>query len=304
MMFKYFTMCFAFSITIIALINHNYIDKKRTKVENIVQQVPSQNKVEPQINVKPQPPVIEKEPGDNVQWMNFPKQKSVNNSNYGPVLTDIVEHLPSKYGSKYSSSDPNTEGHESTHGISSELRNYYAKNGANGFYCLNNKSAFILNPKITIAQVAQRVPLELRLGRYQLYLIQQQKDWNDTPTYLLDEFNAYVNGAEVSVDQYKIRKPSNHTDDLISPIEFSYYALAMCQAVEELDPNYSDMKQLKEFVAYNIKRTARLYKEGIVLPELTWDTELITKFNTSKLKREAIKWYGEDFCNKYLDLKH
>lgn len=301
-------MCFAFSITIIALINHNYIDKKRTKVENIVQQVPSQNKVEPQINVKPQPPVIEKEPGDNVQWMNFPKQKSVNNSNYGPVLTDIVEHLPSKYGSEYDDRSLTTTGHETLHGICSELRNYKASGrNMNGFYCLNDKAAFIANPQITIGDVAKRVPQSLRGSRYQLYLVTARKDWDDTPTYLIDEWVAYVGGVEVGVDQVKSGKTrdssESRSDLIIGPIEFSYYVLAMGKAIEEQDGNYIGKEQFKEFVAYNIKRTAKAYQESKNIQSLQWETNIIDAFATSELKDFAVKWYGQKFVDQYLLLK-
>jgi hypothetical protein len=299
-MFRYIAMCFTLSLVIIAAVDHNSV--KKNNVQNPIVAV---NPIQVSPVVPQKPPVVEKEPGDSVMWMNFPKQKTSNNSHYGPVLTDIVEHLPTKYGSRYNDRSLNTTGHETSHGISSELRNYHASGrNMNGFYCLNDKAAFIANPNITIAQIAQRVPQSLRLGRYRTYLIEQRKDWNDVPTYLLDEFNAYVNGAEVSIDQYKHgNKPTEHTDDIISPVEFSYYALAMCKTIDEVDPNYVGKEQFKEFVAYNIRRVARLYKEGIVLPELTWDSDLITTFNNSDLRTTAVKWYGEEFCKKYLDLK-
>lgn len=297
-MFRYSLICFVLSIVIIAAVDHNSVKK------NSVVSVPTPIEIKPEKPVKS--PVVEKQPGDGVMWMNFPKQKSSHNSRYGPVLTDIVEHLPSKYGNKYDDSSLTTTGHETLHGINSELRNNHAAGrNMNGFYCLNDKAAFIENPKVTIGDVAKRVPSSLRFSRYQLYLVQQRQGWDDTPTYLIDEWIAYIGGAEVGVDQIKSGKTQdssdNRTDNIVGPIEFSYYILAMAKTVEELDPNYVGKEQFKEFVAYNIIRVAKVFRASKGIQSMAWDTNvMIDKFTRSDLKDFAVRWYGQDFVDKYL----
>lgn len=304
-MFRYIAMCFTLSLVIIAAIDHNSVKKNVVDGQNpIVVVNPIQ--VNPQ---KPQkPPVVEKEPGDSVMWMNFPKQKSSNNSHYGPVLTDIIEHLPSRYGSQYNDPSLTTTGHETLHGICSELRNNHSSGrNMNGFYCLNDKAAFIESPKIRIGDVAQRVPSKLRLSRYKLYLVEQRQAWDDTPTYLIDEWIAYIGGAEVGVDQIKSGKTQDSSggssDLIVGPIEFSYYILAMAKTIDELDPNYVGKEQFKEFVAYNIIRAAKVFRASKGMQSLAWDTKvMIDNFANSDLKNVAVKWFGQSFVDKYMML--
>lgn len=269
--------------------------------------IPDQSQVEPNKPTpnNPEPVAPKKLWGDDVVWETYAKQKTKSNSRWGKVLTDIEEHLPNKYGTQYNDPDLITHGHETSHGIASELRNTHS--GVNGFYCLNNKAAFVKEPKLTLSQITSRVPSVLRKSRYDTYLVAQRRYWDDTPTYLLDEWIAYINGAEVGIDQYnnvsKGRDDGTSSDMIIAPVEFSYYVLALCKTIDELDPNYADMKQFKEFVAYNLRRTAEVYKAGIGLPPFRWDTGLIDSFQASELKAVAIKWYGQDFVDKYLLIK-
>lgn len=298
-MIRYTFLCFIFSLVIIVVAGDICKDKKivQPAMDNV-----AINSVKPLPPVKTPPVVVPvKEPGEEVEWYMFPKQKSVS-SNNGRVLTDILEHLPSKYGKTYNDPSLTTTGHETIHGINSELRNHHAKSSKmNGFYCLNDKAAFILEPHVKIGDVAKRVPNSLRLGRYNGYLVEQRQHWDDMPTYLLDEWVAYIAGAEVAVDLVKMgRNLGSKSDVLIGPMEFVYYALTLGKTIEELDPNYAGMKQFKEFVAYNIIRASKVFKEGMAMPQLQWDNNMVDKFNQTDLKEFAIKWYGQSFFDKYL----
>ena len=131
-------------------------------------------------------------PGSQVTWLAYAKQKSYTDpGDMGAVLMDIETHLPSSYGTQYQDADRITWGHETTHGINSELRNNYNKTGktANGFYCLESQGAIIEEPNLRKSQVAAFVPQVLRGSRFELY-INGMSDWDDTPTYIFDEWTA------------------------------------------------------------------------------------------------------------------
>lgn len=254
-----------------------------------------------------------KEPGDQVVWHHYPVQKTKKNEKWGKVLTDIEEHLPAYLGNQYFDSDANTHGHETTHGIHSDIRNNHTEDRgskSNGLYCLNNKAAIVRNPNVKIHQVAPLVPKCLHGSRYNLYLVQQAKSWDDTPTYIFDEWTAYINGSEVDLDQFHSGLSggmNRKNDSAIGPLEFSYYTLALCLAVEKHDPEYMDsphFTQFKEFVAHELKRSFRVYTESIKIDYLNWETNLVSDFvnhhDAEPLRNIAMKWYGEPFVKKYL----
>ncbi len=259
---------------------------------------------------KKTPVVIE--PGDQLSWKVYKTQKKKTDADWGPVLTDIEQHLPASYGKKYYNDDWSTHGHETTHGINSELRNNHAKNKGkeNGFYLLNDKAAFVVDPKVTMKQVAPLIPTSLQGTRYNLYMIQQANSaWNNVPTYIFDEWVAYTNGAEVGIDRHKnkLKAPQWRSDTMIGQLEFTYYALAFCLAVEKHDPAYlkgKDGKQFKEFVAHEIRRAMKCYREGIKIDHYKWDTNLQKNFKTKAdakdLRDLAERWYGKAFVKHHI----
>ena len=116
-------------------------------------------------------------------------------------MTDIVNHLPRSYGNTYYDSNRITHGHETTHGINSHLRNYKNDTGrrANGFYVLNNRGVIVPEPNMRKSAVGRYVPASLRGSRYGTY-ISGSRAWDDTPTYVLDEWVSYTNGGAVGID--------------------------------------------------------------------------------------------------------
>ncbi len=249
------------------------------------------------------------EPGDAVVWLDYPVQKPVAaRAGWGAVLTDIEAHLPARYGRQYASADLVTHGHETTHGVNSDVRNRFGKGRQNGLYCLNSQAALVVDPRVTIQQIAPLVPRSLRASRYNLYLVQQAGSWGNQPTYLCDEWVAYTNGAAVGLDQWKAGQASReHSDTIIGPLEFSYYALALLMATERHDPAYlrtADGVQLSEFVAHELRRASLLYTEGSAIPHFQWDNRLRESFATAADARElrelAVRWFGPAFVTRYL----
>lgn len=256
----------------------------------------------------PAPPAPKAEPGDNVKWVSYQKKQDFKDADCGPVLTDIEQHIDPKHKGQYRfPKDLTTWGHETTHGINSDLRMSTGKVGVNGFYCLENRAYILPEPKLTISDVAPLVPKAVRGSRYDLYLFKQAKDWNDMPTYIMDEWVAYTNGCEVGADQIRnnLKGQDNTSDEAIGPMEFTYYTLALCQAIKKHDPDYfKNNPNFSEFVAFNVRRAVKVHKELIVHEKFKWDTKLITTFieseETADLKAMAVELWGKAFVDKYL----
>jgi len=231
-------------------------------------------------------------PGDNVDWYTFPPLKTLADASWGPALTDIENHLHSKYGTTYRDSDKITHGHETSHGIHADLRNYHNKTGkrANAFYVLNDKAAIVVEPNIRKSAAAAHIPASLRGSRYSLY-ITGQVEWDDTPLYIWDEWNAYVNGGAVGTDLVKRGLwKYGWRDGVNGQLEFAVYAVAVAMAVEKADPTYlTSNEQFREFLAWNLRRTFTIYREGAVMKDFAWK-EQDAYYERLKTSADAEAW--------------
>jgi len=214
-------------------------------------------------------------PGD-VVWVSWRAQQSRTNAAWGTSLTDIINHLPASYGSTYADADLITYGHETTHGINSHARNNLNNTGrrANGFYCMNDRVAIIVEPAMRKSAVAAYVPTSLRGSRYSTY-ITGAPDWDDRPLYIFDEWVAYTNGSEVGVNLQRAGLwRYGWRDGVAGTLEFTLYALATAMAVEAQDPAYfRDHTQFRAFVAWNARRAMELYRAGAATESFRWDRQ-------------------------------
>lgn len=254
------------------------------------------------------PPAFD--PAAGVDWFTWPEQQpTFGQPAYGTDLTDIGRHLPASYGTQYWDARGITAGHETSHGIHAHLRNYENTLGvrANAFYVLGNKAAFVAEPNMRKSDIKARIPASLRGPRYQLYLVQQTA-WDDTPLYIFDEWNSYVNGAEVAIDQVKSGLYNDGwTDAVLGPLEFTAYAIATAKAVSELDPTYfASNLQFKRFTAWNIKRAMALYEQGRVMTEFmyadqeAYAVKLRTGAEADALRQFARTTWGASWCQTTL----
>ena len=191
-------------------------------------------------------------------WTHYAAVRAVKDE--GPVLTDIDSHLPQ--GNVYTrESDPVTACHEGSHGIASDLRQAYHKAG---FYVLNDRAVLIDNPAITLTAVAREIPVSLRGFCYNLYFVQQLRDWNDTPTYPFDEWTAYTNGAEA-----RLRRNIPDRDDTVQfCLEFVPYSICVAKAAH--DAGLPEDAQVKAFIRWQTERCIRLAKAAKVpLPDMS-----------------------------------
>lgn len=236
--------------------------------------------------------VIEEKEEEDVQ-PGFVVFKSVRqkDQSLGKVLADIDSHLPA--GHQYRDSDRVTWGHETTHGINSEIRNKYSgRNRVNGFYCLEDRGVVIREPQTTIRTVAAKVPSSLRGDVYALYMVDQASGWNDTPLYIFDEWVAYTNGSEVRKDL----KIQSRDETVKYMMEFNVYALTLAKVVNEKG-GYDD-KQFKAFLKWNIKRSMNIYNGE------TKATNYLNLLRKNKdadgLRVFAREYLGEKWCKEVL----
>src|SRR5262249_3210243 len=243
-----------------------------------------------------------KVPGDDVRWIHFPPQNEESNADWGDFLTDIARHLPSEYGDHYYSDDRITHAHETTHGINSHISNrlHRGREPAYGFYVGNNRAILLRGPRLKLSQVAEVIPESLRGSRYKLYCIEQQKYFEDHPLYLFDEWVAYTNGAQAGVElaeKKQLDLPRN--DALVGSLEFSIYALGLAVAIEKHDPEYAqESKQFREFLAHELRRSFRVYKQGTKLEQFRWDHKLernlLQDEDAGEIRQVLARLYGKE----------
>ena len=203
------------------------------------------------------------EPGSALVTIDLPAFNKRSSSQWGPALQDIMNHEAP--GDSNSYDDLITLGHETTHGINSHVRNRMNNTGkrANGYYLMDNRAALVEEPNMRKSQVAPFVPQSLRNSRYNLYLA-GQSGWDDMPTYIMDEWVAYINGSAAGVDLVnKGIWRAGWRDGVKGTIDFCVFSVALGMAIERHDPAYfKSNTQFREFLAFNLKRGMKVFFEG------------------------------------------
>ena len=149
------------------------------------------------------------------------------------------------------------------------------------------------------------IPESLRKQRYKEYLIDQQKDWEDDPLYVFDEWVAYGNGAQAGVElaQKGLYHPDK-CDVVFAVLEFNVYAIYTVLAAQKMDRDY-DSRQLTEFLAWNLRRSIALYRAGYRLDPYNWDNNaynrhLCSSSAAAELRRFLRRLYGEPWCEEVM----
>ena len=191
---------------------------------------------------------------------------------YYPVktVTDYKEkskyaEILSKTKRKVTGYSRSTNAHETTHMIHAELRmKSNASEKHNSFYIVNTGAIDFPEPKIKKNDVAKYGPQVLRGGRYKTYITQAQV-WNDQPLYLVDEWIAYLNGAEVAIEEVETgRYKGRRYCEVPGVVEFSVYCTALCMAIRDLDKAYwyNENIRFKFFVIEQLKRSKEIFEKG------------------------------------------
>lgn len=245
---------------------------------------------------------------DKINFLTFKSIKPIP-SELGVVLGDIESHMPNEH--IYKDNDKVVWAHETTHGINSVLRNKHEKINTifktateyrpvyggghiNAFYVLKNRYVVLKEPNIKISDVAENIPQSLRGTSYNLYLIEQQKNWNNYPLYIFDEWSAYTNGAACHLDL----KINDNSDSVLSMFNFNIYSICMAMTTKEQDKNYDD-KELKAFLRWNIERSFEYLNNDSLSMEYL---EKIEKADDAEKFRTFCKnYFGKQWTKKYFN---
>lgn len=252
------------------------------------------------INIKKD---VDKKSDEVLKFIDVPKKnKDIEDDS---VYNDVLSRQSEPFGDE---AGRHVNVHETAHGIHSDLRNEYQRKlgyKCNAFYCLKGKAVILKDPNITIRDIAKYIPKNLRSYRYNLYFITQLKDWDDVPTYVLDEWNAYILGSECAVEDYQRRIEIPRSDAVSGCLDFSIYAIAMSMAVKELDPEYwQEHPEFKEFIKYNLKRADMAFYLGKDVFKSSNQEKLLDAFLNDKqsdnLRNFMKKELGEYFVKTTL----
>jgi hypothetical protein len=182
--------------------------------------------------------------------------------------TDYYSEILNRDPQPFTSSERPTNGHESCHGVNNRIRNQ-AGGRSNGFYVIGGKGIVVPEPNFTLTQVRPFIPSSLRGNRYKLYLEEQARDWDGQPTYIGDEWTAYIAGCRVAVQDYRAGTVAA-ADWLAGPVEFCFYALALGLACAKHDAASWQQGTLRGFIDFQLQKAGEAFAEGKDIKEFNF----------------------------------
>lgn len=209
------------------------------------------------------------------------------------VLTDSCNHTLNWRAMLSNSMTTST--HEVNHAISADIRNNKFKNEIqspkNGFYLLNNTCIIFTQPKILKSQASEYISKELRGFRYGTY-VTGQTAWEDSPLYILEEWNCYIAGSSCAIELAEMGNTSPKGTDISSgPVEFLMYSMGLVLAIEKRDKDYFTREP--NFLPFCSYQAARALKTAEKCNEyFPWDATKkyldLWNSNTCKAYREIL----------------
>lgn len=175
---------------------------------------------------------------------------------------DIYSEVLNRTDRVISGYDRGTEAHENIHMINSYYSNK-TRGKRRAFYIPGEAKVFYTSqPAIKKSDVSSFVPQSVRGNRYNLY-IKGSPAWNDTPTYIMDEWVAYIGGAMVAVEDHYNGINKDNSDRVCGPLEFSVYSIALCMAIEQKDNKFwNDNKPFRDFVNKMLLKSHSVFNRG------------------------------------------
>lgn len=180
-------------------------------------------------------------------------------------LEDCFSRLIQKYKTEVSKNDkfgppdkPNVC-HEATHYIISMLRCADDPKNENNDAVYIDHGRYLLfdHPKVTLKQVQTYLTEDERTHIRDV--METWENWDKEPLYILDEWCAYSNGTicakEVDAPAPRIEMSRNHM------MRCGVIAEAFIKCIEEHDPSYAQLADLKEFVAWQQVRATTIFNE-------------------------------------------
>lgn len=207
------------------------------------------------------------------------KKRLQKTSVYNYVLTSFSKPFGNEHGRS-------TNVHETVHGINNVLSN--SRKGYRSFYCGAGRSVWLKEPNIKMTDIIPNIPDVLKEYRYTLYFVSQLKYWKGVGLYPLDEWSAYISGAECAVDDYTQNMLSDKfkSDSVSGALEFSVYCTALAKTVKEKDIKYwNDYPEFKNTIKFFLVRAEKVFFEGrYIFPSERQESLLNILQNNSKAK--------------------
>ena len=188
------------------------------------------------------------------------------------IFNNVMSYTKKPFSGKWGRP---TDVHETVHGINNALSNI--KSGSRAFYVGQGKAIWIQEPNVTMDNIVPLIPEKLRGYRFPLYFLEQKKYWNDVALYPLEEWCAYIAGAECAVDDYQKYNidptkyksyPYNaatavRTDEVSGSLEFAIYCTALAICVSQKDKEYwENHTQFKIAIKFFLIKAEKVFFEG------------------------------------------
>lgn len=225
------------------------------------------------------------------------------------VYGDVLSHsLQEPYGDQDSR---RINVHETSHGITSELRNMYQKalgKKINVFYVLKSRCIVLEESNISMHLVTKYIPPVLRSYRYNLYFVKNIVDWNDMPSYIIDEWNSYILGSMSAVEDYNNGILKERVDAVSGCLDFSIYAACFALTVKKHDKEYWDSyPQFKYAIKFLLIQAEKTYSEGNLIANFRTQSQdkllsdLQNHPDAAELRNFLVEEFDGIFVNKKKD---
>lgn len=223
------------------------------------------------------------------------------------VYADVLNHsLQEPYGDQ---SGRRINVHETSHGITSELRNFYSKTlgkKLNVFYVLKSRCIVLEESNVSMHLVTKYIPPVLRSYRYNLYFVKNLTDWNDMPSYIMDEWNSYILGSMSAVEDYNNGILKERVDAVSGCLDFSIYAACFAMTVKKHDKEYWDSyPQFKYAIKFLLIQAEKTYSDGIAITNFRTSAQdnLYNSLQNHPDAKELREFLVEEFDGIFVDKK-
>lgn len=234
-------------------------------------------------------------------------KKNLNkNSVYNKIITCSTKDFGDKWGRP-------TNVHETIHVINNALSN--SRRGYRAFYIGEGKAVWLQEPNIVMDDILDYIPQILRGYRFPLYFIKQKKIWNEVALYPVEEWSAYIGGAECAVDDYLRYKidptvfqstkfkdlTKQRSDEVSGSLEFAIYCTALAMAVKYKDSDYwLEEEQFKKLIKYFLVKSEYIFFKGKDIFPSEKQDELLIKLQKYPESRSIRNFLNKEFDGVFI----
>tara|TARA_Y100000385_G_C12992463_1_gene593441 strand:- start:769 stop:1170 length:402 start_codon:yes stop_codon:yes gene_type:complete len=132
--------------------------------------------------------------------------------------------------------------------------------------------------------------------------VSQKKSWNSVALYPVDEWSAYIGGAESSVDDHNqgVNIKTNF-DNVSGSLEFSVYCIALSMAIKEIDSNYwQENHNFKNCMILFLNKAEKVFFEGKDIFRSNNQNDIIHNLQTHKDCDGMRKFIHQEFNGVFL----